>query len=136
MTLEQVKKLVGKWQVILGLEHWEIVAQIGDPEDDGIAEVYADRSPYETAYIIFNRKVVDEWSDDEWGDYKPGRDPNWVVAHELIHVHMAQVDRVVWSMAKQALGEQAHNIFAEQYGDARERMIDPLARVLAELEKA
>lgn len=129
LTGEQLVELVELYQRRLGLEHWRIEVDLETPPADPASSAEVDRFlDYPTARIRFNAA----WPvtpADRWGDF--GLSIDEIVAHELAHLLLQPIDRVVDHTFEQ-LGGQAGAIAAAAYKSALEQSVDAVARVLVE----
>ena len=116
-----VKSYVDRCRDLMGLSHWEITVSEETCEDDAWADVEVSNNLYH-ATIRFSPKL---WSE------KPG-DVRRVVAHELIHIHQAGVERLVEALEK-PLGSAAYEVLAHVWDTESERAADSLSTVVAKL---
>jgi hypothetical protein len=105
----------------MGLGHWEITVSPESAPDDSWADIEVSTNLYH-ATIRFSPKLWDE---------KP-EDVKRVVAHELIHIHQAGVERLVETLEK-PLGSAAYEMLSTVWDVESERSADSLSKVIAQL---
>jgi hypothetical protein len=105
----------------MGLGHWEITVSTESAPDDSWADIEVSTNLYH-ATIRFSPKLWDE---------KP-EDVKRVVAHELIHIHQAGVERLVETLEK-PLGSAAYEMLSTVWDVESERSADSLSKVIAQL---
>jgi predicted SprT family Zn-dependent metalloprotease len=118
---KQIKAYVDSCKEIMGLGHWEITVSPESAPDDSWADIEVSTNLYH-ATIRFSPKLWDE---------KP-EDVKRVVAHELIHIHQAGVERLVETLEK-PLGSAAYEMLSTVWDVESERSADSLSKVIAQL---
>lgn len=121
MNQKQIKAYVDSCKDIMGLRHWEITVSPDSAPDDSWADIEVSTNLYH-ATIRFSPKLWDE---------KP-EDVKRVVAHELIHIHQAGIERLVETLEKQ-LGSAAYELLNTVWDVESERSADSLSKVMAQL---
>ena len=121
MNHKQIKVYVDSCKEIMGLGHWEITVSTESAPDDSWADIEVSTNLYH-ATIRFSPKLWDE---------KP-EDVKRVVAHELIHIHQAGVERLVETLEK-PLGSAAYEMLSTVWDVESERSADSLSKVIAQL---
>jgi hypothetical protein len=121
MASKKVHDYVGQCKDLMGLGHWTINISPDPCEDDAWADVEVSTNLY-TATIRFSPKL--------WGE-KP-EEIRRVVAHELIHVHQAGVERLVEALEK-PLGSTAYELLSHVWDTESERSADSLSNIVAEV---
>ena len=121
MNQKQIKSYVDSCKEIMGLGHWEITVSPESAPDDSWADIEVSTNLYH-ATIRFSPKLWDE---------KP-EDVKRVVAHELIHIHQAGIERLVETLEK-PLGSSSYELVATVWDVESERSADSLSKVLAQL---
>lgn len=105
MTLTQLKTLVAKWQERLRLEDWNIKVRWATPEEvaagdwNGVCWPYVTTKEAEIAIINPISALSDE-----------GRDTEYLVVHELLHLHHAPFQTKEGSMGELAEENIVHSI--------------------------
>ena len=121
MNHKQIKAYVDSCKEIMGLGHWEITVSTESAPDDSWADIEVSTNLYH-ATIRFSPKLWDE---------KP-EDVKRVVAHELIHIHQAGIERLVETLEK-PLGSSSYELVSTVWDVESERSADSLSKVLAQL---
>ena len=121
MNNRQIKAYVDSCKEIMGLGHWEITVSPESAPDDSWADIEVSTNLYH-ATIRFSPKLWDE---------KP-EDVKRVVAHELIHIHQAGIERLVETLEKQ-LGSSTYELLNTVWDVESERSADSLSKVVAQL---
>lgn len=126
LTQPEIEQRIRTWQGRLGLQMYRIfIDWSSHPDEDIIAEVNAQDSPYDRCGIRFCKDVT-EWPGIAWGE-SAQHTADEIIVHELLHVHMSIVDRTVVGIPDEFLHRDAAHLIQENYADARERFIDRLA---------
>ncbi len=121
MASKKVHEYVGQCKDLMGLGHWTVNISADPCTDDAWADVEVSTNLY-TATIRFSPKL--------WAE-KP-EDIRRVVAHELIHIHQAGVERLVEALEK-PLGSTAYELLSHVWDTESERSADSLSNVVAEV---
>jgi hypothetical protein len=116
-----VSAYVERCKEIMGLSHWEVKVSDLQPDDDAWAEIEVSENLYQ-ATIRFSK--------DLWKE-KP-EEIRRVVAHELIHIHQAGVERMVDALEK-PLGSSAYEVVLHVWDVESERCADSLSTVVAKV---
>jgi hypothetical protein len=116
-----VNAYVERCKEIMGLSHWEVKVSNLQPDDDAWAEIEVSDNLYQ-ATIRFSK--------DLWKE-KPA-EIRRVVAHELIHIHQAGVERMVDTLEK-PLGIAAYEIVSRTWDVESERCADSLSTIVAKV---
>ncbi len=116
-----ITNYVNRCKDILGLGHWTVTVGAGAPPDDSWADV-------EVSTNLYN--AIIRCSPDLWKQKKD--EIRRVVAHELIHLHQAGVERLVESL-EESLGSAAYSILSHVWDVETERAADSLSVPLARL---
>lgn len=119
MVSKAVKDYVQAAKDTLGLSHWEVTVSEDPAEDDSWADVEVSTNLYH-ATIRFSPAL---WKQKD-------TEIRRVVAHELIHLHQAGVERLVEALEK-PLGSGAYEILSYTWDIESERAADSLSTVLA-----
>jgi hypothetical protein len=113
--LEEAQRYVDNAKRILNLSQWEIKVQDYPSADDA----YADIEPHD---YLWHAKL--RLSEDFWKE-KPD-DQAKIMAHELLHLHYAGVERII-SHLEPILGGQAHELLSKFWDIEVERAADALS---------
>lgn len=136
MTLGKIQQLVKKWQVRLGLTHWEIRTRIKEGQIDGsFMEISIHEDGHWRAFIDVQPWVVGQGEEPDWVMEKDATGESFVeriVVHELLHCHFFSVGRIAKEMAQENLGDQAMEIFRTAWLQNEEQAVDVMARALQE----
>ena len=121
---------LGKWEALeayvadlqraLNVKHWDVTV-VRDASD---VEAWADIDPHSQALTATLRVSHDFW------EQKPERQRE-VLLHECLHLVTCRHDQVIENL-EEALGKIAWATFEKQHDDAGERVVDHLARVIAQ----
>lgn len=123
MTKAALERLVRVWQGRLDLSHWRVVVDWDTPASEGAHATVERHNDYDKATIRFPR---DEWS--RWSREFAAE----TVVHELIHLHMREVDRVVADIDGQ-LHRDAAILFDRRYEHESEAFVDRLSLLFVRL---
>jgi hypothetical protein len=122
VTQKQFEQYVAEWQTRLGLERWQLTHSWEKPLVRGANAVITRSSSYDTASL----RVARDWQ--SW----PADKLAWNVVHELLHLHMRDVDQTV-APVKDALHPDAWAMFNARYEHEIEGVIDRLAARIVEI---
>jgi hypothetical protein len=105
---------------LIGLTHWRIDLEPGDPDDDALASMRV-ISGQQRAMLKIGRGYTADTPEDQRS----------TMLHELIHVHLWPCDDVIEAVGP-LLGTAAANLATSQHNLAVERATDSLAVAIAE----
>ena len=113
--LQRAQAYVDEAKDVLNLTQWEIKVQDYPSAEDA----YADIEPHD---YLWHAKL--RLSEDFWKE-KP-EDQAKIVAHELLHLHYAGVERII-NHLEPVLGGQAHELLSKFWDIEVERAADALS---------
>lgn len=131
----RLAKRVEKWAKIvveLGLAHWRIecitltdqMPNDGDGKGSANASIFV-ASTYDSMHIYFRNSFLEEADDHKIDE---------VIVHELLHAAMRDLDEAI-NAAEDFLSSASQAIWSERVDDARERLIENLARLIVRLHR-
>lgn len=124
MTQTQIEKRLRRWQTVLNLNHWEISTELveiaGQDEDAAAAVIRSD--DYDRAVIQVARPHLE--------DEDAQRQLDISLCHELMHIHMRDLDTLVDSLLFRQSSQDAASAMHPNWLHLREGLVDRLARVL------
>jgi len=116
---ESLQLYVDVCKTRVGLAHWKIDVDKGTADDDCWADIEVSENLWEATLRVsadfFEQTQVEQ---------------RRVIAHELIHVHYAGVERAVDTL-NGVLGQEGFAIFEKLFDVETERGADSLSRVVA-----
>lgn len=129
----RLARRVEKWAKImveLGLAHWRIeqitltdeMPNDGDGKGSANASIYV-ASTYDSMHIYFRNSFLEEASD---------RKIDETIVHELVHAAMRDIDEAI-NAADDFFSAASLDIWHERVDDARERLVENLARLIVRL---
>jgi hypothetical protein len=113
--LEKAKKYVSDARDTLGLTQWTIQVLDYPSADDALADI----EPHHHLWLAKLRLSADFWKE-------PADEQRKVIAHEMLHLHYAGVERLIDS-AEDALGVAAFDVLAKVWEIEIERAADALS---------
>jgi predicted metallopeptidase len=113
--LQRAQAYVDEAKDLLNLSQWEIKVQDYPSADDA----YADIEPHD---YLWHAKL--RLSEDFWKE-KP-EDQAKIIAHELLHLHYAGVERII-NHLEPVLGGQTHDLLSKFWEIEVERAADALS---------
>lgn len=113
--LQKAQAYVDEARDLLNLSQWEIKVQDYPSADDA----YADIEPHDYLWHAKLRLSEDFWKEKPEEQCK-------IIAHELLHLHYAGVERLV-NHLEPILGGQSHEILAKVWEIEVERAADALS---------
>jgi len=119
MVSKQIRDYISAAKDTLGLSHWEVTVSEDPAPDDAWADVEVSTNLYQATIRLSPNFLKQK-------DTEIRR----VVAHELIHLHQAGVERLVEALEK-PLGSAAYEILSYTWDIESERAADSLSTVLA-----
>jgi hypothetical protein len=120
ITRKQARRWLRFWQSRLLLQRWRIRILFNQDES-------WDRSGQ--IMVMPGREEADLTL---W-EAMPEKEGAYIVAHELLHIVQEPVDVFVDLWAKETLEEEQYELFTELYNNRRERVVDHLTEILADL---
>lgn len=115
-----LEQYVASIQQVLNIGQWEVT--IAREASD--VEAWADIDPHSQANTATLRIAHDFW------EQKPDKQRE-VLIHECLHLVTCRHDQVIENL-EEALGKIAWATFEKQHDDAAERVVDHVARVIAQ----
>lgn len=109
----KLRKWVGKWQKLLGLEHFEIFVHFDSANEEGANAITTVDYRYHQARVTFYDSIF---------DYET---PEFIVVHELCHILMDSSRTIVHNLI---VGEKFTTW--QQFADSDEEVTDRFARLL------
>lgn len=122
MTRARLERVVRVWQQRLGLERWDIAIEWDEPCGEDANAATWRSSSYDRAEI--------RW-DKEWRKWS-ARKANEYAVHELLHLHLRDVDEVVGSLEGQ-LHRDSYALVDGRYLHEVEGLIERLTYRLIEI---
>lgn len=110
MTRKQLERIVRTWQKRLGLETWDLYIDLDEPCPDHADATMTRSNQYERATLRF---------DKEWSGWSRAFG-NIVVAHELIHLLLRDVEEI-WKEA------ETQDVLDRVFDREVEKLVDKLA---------
>lgn len=131
LVREQLEDKLTIWQQRLALLHWDVRIDFDYPtpgdEMAALARINAQANPHHNATIILHRNWS-RWPADAWGDEGADkRHADYVLAHELMHCVLRDLDRLALD-AMVSMGREAGKLWEGIWEDAMERAVDHLAQ--------
>lgn len=135
MTRAAIERAVRRWQRILGLDAWEIHldTETRPSTDSAVMEVDRTRD-----YLVARIRLCDGW--EKWthervglnpgdDDVAPARSLDRMVAHELLHLQLHDLDVALGSMRRQ-VHPDAWALIEERFEHELERVVENVAKAL------
>jgi hypothetical protein len=120
-TISELQEYVNKCLLILNLPQWTVTISKHPTEEDNWADIEVSDNLYTAKMRV---------SSDFWA--APELEKRRVIAHELMHVHYAGVERAIESLDG-ILGSEGYGILENIYENEIERAADALSYAVANL---
>jgi len=123
-TKNEIKKLreyLDKAAPFVRLWGWKFEVEMGKEEEDFSLFVDAMSRNYKTATIIIGPSFFTQSDEDK----------RETIAHELIHIHDAIMERYIKSTLESKMGDSEWESWYKGFGDIIEDRVEDLARIIA-----
>lgn len=114
------EKILRVWQKRLNLEHWDIVLD-WSAHSEGLAAIWR-ADDYDNATV----RMGEDW------EKRPRREINISIVHELLHVHMRDLDLIVTDKLDGFLHRDVESVLVDQFKHHREGTVDRLAKAIVD----
>lgn len=116
-----IEKILREWQYRLKLSHWIITVNWDEPTDEDNEAEYAAEEWYNQCQI----KLSKEWQ--KW----ERRHANVVLAHELVHLHLHEMDMAV-NVLEPKFKKEVWEMWHGRFRAGHERAVETLAQIFVD----